>query len=300
MSLPILKINHSQLGNNGGTLGFDFIVGTLKDSKLFEVQNHNEKINTVKGFRGTVLYFNDKRIYLDFWEYSAPTHTNEIINENFDLIIKLQHKDVGIREYLSFVRRGNYFPEVSDDKLIDFYNKIVPWTFFPSKNMMPYIGQEDKLVSLPVEQNCFFCGRNWKCRHDNKWHMDKEGITYICNEVERISDERYMHLMLSSKFGLIFPGRSTHISDSKNRREIDYAMMRKPMLISYHPNYYDKWVHGKHFILIDKNTNFKTLDQVYNIEEMTKNAFEWYQRNVTPEGMVNMFFKIMKDRGFTK
>lgn len=301
MSLPVLKINLGQIGNNGGTLGFDYIVSSLKNSGKFEIQNHTDVVSPVKGIRGTILYFNDKKIYLDFWEYSAPTHTTEVLNANFDLIIKLQHKVLAAIEYIKFVRMKRMFEGVSDDDLIDFWNKIVPWTFFPSKSMFPYIGREQDLVSsLPINKLGFFCGRNWKARHSMKAKLEKEGINYICNEVEgaRISDELFMELMLSSKFGIVLPGRNTYVSDSKNRREIDYMMMRKPLLISYRPYYYDPLVEGVHYIYINDKTNFKSLDNMYNIGDITENAFQWYQRNATPSGLANSFLKIMSDKGY--
>jgi len=161
MSLPILKINLSQIGDNGGTLGFDYIVGALRDSGNFEIQNHKEAINPAKGNRGTILYFNDKKIYLDFWEYSAPTHTCEVLNANFDLIIKLQHQVLKDKDYIRFVRSKRMFEGVADSILSEFWGKIVPWTFFPSKSMFSYIGKENDLVSLPIKRFGFFCGRNW-------------------------------------------------------------------------------------------------------------------------------------------
>jgi len=301
MPLPVLKINHNEIKNNGGTLGLEYIVGTLRDSGAFQIEDHKESYRPAKGVRATTLFFNGKKIYLDFWEYSAPTHTPEILNANFDLIIKLQHLPITAENYLKFIRHKEMFKGVSDSVLTDFFKKIVPWTFFPSKTLMPYIGKEQDLVSLPTEQLGFFCGRNWKARHNMKAVLDKAGIKYICNEVEgqRISDEAFMHLMLSSQYGIVLPGRSTAVSDSKNRREIDYIMMRKPLLISYRPYYYDPMVEGKHYIFIDDKTNFKALPDMYNIKEMTENAFQWYQRNATPSGIATSFLKIMTDKGFT-
>ena len=302
MSLPVLKINLSQIGNNGGTLGFDHIVGALRDSNHFDIQNHNEVIKPAKGNRGTILYFNDKKIYLDFWEYSAPTHTMEVFDAQFDLIIKLQHREVSDRDYLMFCRKKKMFVDVNDDELLKFTRKIVPWTFFPSKTLIPFVGREHELVSLPIEQVGFFCGRNWKARHFMKEKLEREGIKYVCNEVEgaRISDEEFMHLMLSSQFGIVLPGRNTFVSDCKNRREIDYMMMRKPLLISYRPYYYDPIIEGKHYILINDKTDFKNLSSMYNIEEMVESAYQWYQRNATPSGMVNSFMNIMRDKGYLK
>jgi hypothetical protein len=300
MSLPTLSINSRQIGHNSATLGFDFIVTSLRDSGLFKIEDHKESINVVKGCRATMLYFNGKKIYLDFWEYSAPTHNTAVLEANFDLIIKLQHKNIGRRRYLRFVKNKNLFKGATDEQLVKFYNKIVPWTFFPSRMMMPYVGKEETLTSLPIEQLGFFCGRNWKARHYMKAKLESQGIKYISNEVpgQRISDDNFLHLMRSSKFGIVLPGRSTYVSDCKNRREIDYMMMKKPLLISYQPNYYDPLVNGKHYIYIDDKTVLKDLENMYNINEIAENAYQWYLNNATPKGMAQMFLKIMTDKGF--
>lgn len=302
MSLPKLAINIGQIGNHGGTLGYDYIVQSLIDSKFFQIEDHKESVNVVKGNRGTILYFEGKKIYLDFWEYTAPTHSNEIIDANFDLIIKLQHKKVAEKDYLWFVRRKNFHPKFTDEQLLTFFRKIVPWTFFPSKMMFPYIGKEEDITTGRSSIIGFFCGRNWKARHEMKAFLDKEEVKYICNEVEgaRISDSDFMHMMMCSKYGIVLPGRSTFITDSKNRREIDYMMMRKPLLISYHPYYYNELVNGKHFVLIDSKTDLNSLEKMYNMDEIAENAFQWYKENASKEGIAKSFMNIMKDHGYVK
>lgn len=302
MTLPILKINFSQIGNNWGTLGFDYIVGALKDSPLFNVQDHKDEVKTVKGQRGTILYFNDKKIYLDFWEYYVPSHSNEALAANFDLIIRLQHRNIEADKYVHFANRKNIFGRHVEDKILtDHWNKMIPWTFFPSKNMMPYIGKEHELTSLPIQQLGFFCGFNWKCRHSMKKKLESDGIRYVSREKDgNITDEEFLKLMRSSKFGIILPGRNTFITDSKNRREIDYMMARKPILMSYRPYYYDPLIDGKHYIYIDEKTNLNELENKYNIEQMAEDAFQWYQRNASPSGIASSFLKIMTDKGYIK
>ena len=91
-----------------------------------------------------------------------------------------------------------------NNKVKEFYNKIVTWTFFPSKLMIPYVGKENELRPIVTEQIGFFFGKNWRCRRHMKAKLEKEGIIYINREENginvSISDEKYLHLMLSSEF----------------------------------------------------------------------------------------------------
>ena len=85
------------------------------------------------------------------------------------------------------------------------------------------------------------------------------------------------------------------LTDCKNRREIDYMMLRKPLLLDYQPNYYNPLVAGEHYILIDKNTKIDSLCDLYNINEIAQNGYEWYKKNATPEAVAQTFLGIMND-----
>jgi len=222
-----------------------------------------------------------------------------ILKQPFDLIIKLQHNTRDFEHYWQWTTNKQMYVGESKETVKSHFDKIIPWTFFPSKTMFQYIGKEDQLASLPIEQFGFFCGRNWKARHSMKDKLEKEGLKYFSNnEGQRITDEEFMHYMLSSQYGIVLPGRSTGVTDSKNRREIDYMMMRKPLMISYKPYYYDPLIPGKHYIFVDEKTNFKDIPKLYNINEMVQNAYEWYQNNATPSGIAKSFLKIMSDKKF--
>lgn len=91
-------------------------------------------------------------------------------------------------------------------------------------------------------------------------------------------------------------GRATPITDPKNRREIDYLMLGKPLLINYKPFYYNEFEAGKHYIYIDENTDIKSLDKMYNIDEIAKNGYEWYLQNATPEAIPKTFVQIMQEK----
>jgi hypothetical protein len=46
----------------------------------------------------------------------------------------------------------------------------------------------------------------------------------------------------------VLAGRASMVTDAKNRREIDYMMLKKPLLLNYKPKYYDEMIEGKHYI----------------------------------------------------
>ena len=102
--------------------------------------------------------------------------------------------------------------------------------------------------------------------------------------------------MQTSRYGLVLAGRATPITDPKNRREIDYLMLGKPLLINYKPFYYNEFEAGKHYIYIDENTDIKSLDKMYNIDEIAKNGYEWYLQNATPEAIPKTFVQIMQEK----
>ncbi len=296
-----LKINSSQIAGSN-CLGMSYLLNCLKDSELFEVSYHNENIHAMRNFAGTIIYFEDKKIYLDLWEYATPSHTDAAFYANFDLIIKVQHKDISLQTYNRYCDRKK--PMLIDPSLREkWLEKFVPWTFFPSKmmdllNFGRIITEKNK---YPIERDCFFCGKNWKCRHKIIDSLKRQRIECEASDQGgevglKMSNEEFLHRMKTSKYGLVLAGRATPITDAKNRREIDYLMLGKPLLINYKPFYYNEFEAGKHYIYIDENTEIKSLDKMYNIEEIAKNGYEWYLQNATPEAIPKTFVQIMQEK----
>ena len=110
-----------------------------------------------------------------------------------------------------------------------------------------------------------------------------------------IDNTEYLEKMLTSKYGVVLAGRSTAVTDSKNRREIDYMMMKKPLLLNYHPYYYDPLIPGKHYIYIEEDVNIRDIDNEYDVNLIAENGYQWYLRNASPEGIVNSFISIFHD-----
>lgn len=295
-----LSICQQDITNVHGTLGMTEFLTYLSQSDLFDVGYHDLRISAGKGERGTIVFCNGRKIYIDFWDYAMPTYTSEVFNANFDLIIKLQHPAFTTESFEQRCREKNSFQDQTVEKRLGFFNKIVPWTFFCSKMMKPLIGKEDTIERVPIERLAFFCGKGWKCRH---WMCDKlkqEGIVVSNSDQETqtlpLNSDQYLHHMKSSQYGLCLHGRGSAFSEAKNRREIDYMMLKKPLLLNYRPNYYNPLIEGKHYIYVDEKTSFKNIESLYNIEEIAKNGYEWYVNNATPIGVAKVFKQIVDDK----
>jgi hypothetical protein len=306
---PKISICKNDIVNIYGTLGLTEILNVLINSNEFEVVYHNDKIPTAKSERSTLIYYNNKKILIDFWDYAMPAHTDYVFKSDIDLIIKLQHPKMTFDGFLASCSRKNYYSYATLEQKQLFFNKIIPWTFFCSRMMQPFINKEDNIEPLPITQNAFFCGKYWKCRGPmtNKlkesgmevFNSDQGGINALKGKFSAgkvLTDEEYLNKMKSSKYGLVLHGRGSILSEAKNRREIDYMMLKKPLLLNYRPNYYNPMTEGKHYIYIDEKTDFNNLESMYNIKEIAMNGYQWYKDNVTPESIVKTFLQIMRDK----
>ena len=102
--------------------------------------------------------------------------------------------------------------------------------------------------------------------------------------------------MKGCKYGIVLAGRASPVTDFKNRREADYMMLKKPLLINYKPNYYNELVEGKHYIYIDEKTDIKSLENQYNIDEIAEAGYQWYLENMTPNSAAKVFRQIINEK----
>lgn len=297
-----LGVNDWQLRTGSrGTLGMSYILSTLIKSNQFEVNYHNDFLSTGgRDYRATILHVNEFKVYMDFWEYAGPTHTEPVFDANFDLIIRLQHPYMSFEEYLKTCYKNNTFINRSKDDVLIFFNKTVPFTFFPSRIFESYIGKEQDLWSNEIKQYGFFCGKDWKCRRNYKAKIIEAGLEYLGSQQELsdgkpLTDEAFIEKMKSSKIGIVLHGRHGWASDMKNRREIDYFMMKKPLVLNYKPKYYDDLIDGEHYIFWDKQ-NILKMEQQYDLQRIAENGYQWYLRNASPTGIVNVFKKILQEK----
>lgn len=297
---PVLGIDKKYFENGGeGTLGAKWILDALVNTGIFNIEWHDERIRPMRGERATIFHYKNKRIYFDLWEYPTPSHTPKVVNANFDLIIKLQHQNVSFNAYNRYIMRKRLMPDITENQKREHFNKIVPWTFFPSRMILSNTnGFND---SVAIERMGFFCGKAWKTRIKTKNKLIASGVEVMDSSQESragrpLTDEDYIHKMRSSKYGVVIQGRGSMVTDVKNRREIDYMILRKPLLMSYKPFYYDPLIPGKHYIYFDENTDLSQLDIMYNVKEIEENAYQWYQRNATKKGMAETLLKIFEDK----
>lgn len=300
MVKPELSINKNQVTDNWRTLGMSDFLLQFINSGEFDIKYHDDFISTTRGERATILYYNGKSIYLDFWEYPAPTYSKEVFNKKFDLIIKLQHRKMTVEEFLGNCDRDKLFSNKETPEKIDFFNKIVPWTFFPSRLIYPFINGEN-IPEFEIKQIGFFCGKTWKCRNPFKKRLLSMNIEFIGSDQSLkcsrpLTDRQYFEKMATSKYGIILHGRSSRYTDCKNRREIDYMFLKKPILMNYKPYYYNSLIEGKHYIYIDENTDLTNLEKMYNIVEIAQNGYNWYLENASKTGLINTFKQIVNER----
>jgi len=155
---------------------------------------------------------------------------------------------------------------------------------------------------VEVDKFGFFCGKAWKCRNGIMKHLRDQGISMqTSNQGNKrsgrpLDDKEFVKYMMGSKYGIVLAGRSSAVTDAKNRREMDYMMLKKPLLLNYRPKYYNPLEEGKHYIYFDEKTDLQSLENRYNIKEIGENGYQWYLDNVPPEGAAKTFRKILKER----
>jgi len=300
MKKPKIKINRKDLTNQINAIGLTELLTYLKDSDLFDIDYHDERITSAKADRAAILHYNDKKIYLDVWEYDLPTYSKSIYRQNFDLIIKLFHSNSTKKHFLNWNKRKKIMAFVSEDEAWDYHKSIVPWTFVPSRLIQKAIKRRTIDKEYEITQDGFFYGVRWKTRLKMFESFKKQEIdaveSFQATRHRKLTDEKYLKKMKSSKYGIVLAGRGGYFTDRKNRREIDYMMIRKPLLINYRPNYYNPLEQDKHYIFINPETKINALENMYNTKEIEKSCHEWYKNNATPHGAAKVFKQIMDER----
>jgi len=286
------------------TLGMSEILNSLIGSGLFSVSFHDQpEPDTLRCERAQTIYLNNKKIYLDFWEYSQPTYSMEVLEANYDIIIKLQKPEMDHDRFEEKCNRKNVLTGVTYEKRHELFDKVVPWTFFPSKMLHEYILGNKPLPRREKEIFGFFCGKPWHQRNKLRDKFKEEGIVDFIDSDQTwkstttLQKDDYLQLMINSKFGISLHGRMSHFTEAKNRREIDYMFLKKPLLMNYCPHYYDPLIDGHHYVSINLNTDFKKLEDEYDWDKIAENGYNWYMKNASPYGVAESFMKIMKDRG---
>jgi len=270
---------------------------------MFNVSFHNEEEpERHKSQRATTMYFNGAKIYVDFWDYPSPTFTKETFLDDYGLIIKLQMPKMNHDEFEKKCIDKNNLMDISYERRHFVFDKITPWTFFNSRMFNPYILFQKALPEMNIERVGFFCGKTWRTRKKMCEKLKSSGVEVVESDNKyksstALTQKEYIQKMFTSRYGIVLHGRGSHFTEAKNRREIDYMLLRKPLLLNYRPNYSDPLIEGVHYIYIDEKTDFKSIEDKYNVDEIAENAYEWYLRNASPIGVAKSFMEIMKKEG---
>ena len=142
MSKPILSINPSDVRNFFRTLGKREMLTYLIESGKFDIKEHNDTIKVLRSEHAAILYYNDKKVYVDWWEYNTPTYTMAVYEANFDLILKLQHKPMTYQQLEKTCKKKKILQKITAEERAVFLDKIVQWTFFPSRMVKQFVGKE--------------------------------------------------------------------------------------------------------------------------------------------------------------
>ena len=194
-------------------MGLRYLLKGIQTTPNANITKHTYVHETSsKSPMGSVIYVNDKKIYLDVWEYGSPTFLIETIKENFDLIIKLQLSKLSVDSYMNHKTLKALVAECGEFKFREFVGKMTPWTFFPSSSFERFSGKEQDLIKNKSENRlAFFCGKFWKSRHVALNKLREDNLELIESDrkmLKSISDVELIEKMLDSRIGLVLAGRS--------------------------------------------------------------------------------------------
>ena len=291
-----ISINRAQSDSVKG-LGLPLFLHAIKTSDLFDVGYHDEVCLPRHITLQSVLVCNGKKVLLDTYESAYTTCAKEVMKGDYALILKLQHKNMPLEDIVCFL--SSITKEYSPDELHAFYNKTVPWTFFHSR-MFERDWLKDAMYT-PSSHNKvgFFCGRGWDRRQARIAELRQCGLEVLCSNHGGVPDMRlrnkdFIDRMLSSRLGIIMEGIDSPITDGKNRREMDYMLVRKPIVMDYKPCYYNPLVPGKHYIYWDRNIADISAEYTdADLAEIEHNAHEWYTKNASRHGMASSLHQIL-------
>ena len=294
-----ISINRTQANSIKG-LGLPLFFHALKTSDLFDIDYHDETCGERHRTLQTLFICNGRKIVLDTFESAYTTCSKEILEGNYDLILKLQQADMPVDDIVDFV--VDVLKTYSVDEIRAFYNKVVPWTFFHSR--MFERDWKNKVIYTPSPHTNigFFCGRDWDKRKPHMDELRQSGIEVFCSNHGGVPDiklqnQDFIKRMLSSRLGIVLEGIDSPVTNGKNRREMDYMMVRKPLLLDYKPFYYNPLIPGKHYVYWDKN--IKELNAQYTnreLAEIEQNAYEWYNNNASRLGVAKSLRQILQEK----
>ena len=178
-------------------------------------------------------------------------------------------------------------------------DKVKPFTMFPSGHVIFYSNLESyRKIEVEKTHKLGFSGRVWRQR--SRWYKKIEPMSEVYCEPTRGQAtsngtfEDYVKKLKSWEKCLILAGKGSKVAMS-NRREVECASLGIPMVLNYRPTYYRDFKPCYHFV--ENHRDLDTLDD-YPADywkELADNALDFYENNMSQEGIKNLFVEICTD-----
>ena len=175
---------------------------------------------------------------------------------------------------------------------------VKPWIFWPRNPIRyeKYLEVNPRLLYNQRTSESIFIGNiendvQSKFRN-NTWSSVLSEYHCTKGKSHKFTPEQYMHKLSNAKFGLALRGYG-----SKCHREVELMGLGTEPIITPQvsiTSYMDPPEEGKHFIRCNNPQNLKEILSKITEEEwevMSKNCYEWYQKNVHSKNVMNTILK---------
>jgi hypothetical protein len=173
-------------------------------------------------------------------------------------------------------------------------DKVKPFTMFPSGHVTFFAGLEAwREIKSEKTHKLGFSGRVWRNR--KRWFQKADYSEPTRGQATGFGTfEDYVKKLKSWEKCLILAGKGSKVAMS-NRREVECAALGVPMVLNYQPTYYRDFSKCYHFV--------KTPDDIDKLDgypqdywdELAKNALDFYENNMSPEGIRSVFTQACTD-----
>jgi len=227
----------------------------------------------------------NKEILIGFWDYSHSLR--RFLN------LKLHHQ-YGIKKIIYMQRNENPFWDSHDIPVMSGWIWATDWLNFIK--MQPSIRERYLKTSHTVVGSS---GKIWRERLP--WiEAMKPLVQDLCYwNTRKRPDNDYWGRICTWRAAICLMGKKDKCSAGRNRREIEFPACGVPLILNYIPYApYDPLIPNEHFYLCEKpeNLDLAIKDVCAYGKELADNAYQWYERNGTKEGMVKLWKETLLPR----
>ena len=254
----------------------------------------------------------------------CPTQIGRLQQHQYVLQFVVDGKRVAIntKEYSGFNHHGSHeFDLILDcqyDPARGWRENVVPFTMF-AHNMAAFhqhIEQYREIVRSQKKQyRVGWAGCSWRSR--KRFLTELDGYpnifirhNWVAKEEKRIghgarknrtniapSYEDYLKDAGSWDWALVMFGRGSNRKGNNNQREHEFAALQVPMVLNYQPTYYEPLIAGEHYLFAKSPDDVKRLaDSNREGNQMAENAYQYWKRNMSAEGIQNLVRRICQER----